>query len=150
MDGISHYYGDIVRRLFLAAGVMILLALPFAATRVPWPATILLLVALASTVVAGLTNPKQIWVMWLNVLTALIGILAFEGHAIIRAGNDSVWVFVFDQALALLFFFALYYSIKTLRGWAVPDERSQQSPVVFEEPPSPEDEHPRGSGGLMP
>lgn len=35
MDGVSHYYGDTVRKLFLAAGVVILLVLPFAAEQVP-------------------------------------------------------------------------------------------------------------------
>lgn len=148
MDGVPHYYGDIVRKLFLAAGVVILLVLPFAAEQVPWPAVVLLLVVLAATVVAGLTNPKQMWVMWLNVVMALIGMLAFEGHAIIRSGSDAVWIFVFDQGLALLFFFALYYSVKTLRGQVVPDERTAQPPVIFEEPEAPEDKYPRGSAGL--
>lgn len=91
---VPHYYGDIVRKLFLAAGVIILIAFT-------------------------------------------------------RSDGDSIWVFAVDQALALLFFFALYYSIKSLRGRMVPDERGKTSPIVFEEPPQPEDEHPRGSGGLM-
>lgn len=147
MAPMAHYYGDIVRKLFLTAGVLILLALPFAVAYVPWPAPVLLLVVLAVTMVAGLTNPKQVWVMWLNVAVAGVGLLAFEWHAIGRVGTPPSWIFVFDQALALIFFFALYYSIKTLRGHVVPDEREQ--PMVLEKPQSSDEDHPRGVSGLM-
>lgn len=140
MDGVSHYYGDIVRKLFLAAGVIMLVSLP---------ATISLLAVLAVTIVAGLTNPRQMWVMWLNAAVSLAGIVAFEYHAILSSGTDPAWLFVVDQVLALLFFFALYYSIKTLRGQVVPDVRGQQPPIVFEEPEAPEDKYPHGSAGLM-
>lgn len=144
---VPHYYGDIVRKLFLAAGVIILLALPFIDSLLPLPATILLLVVLATSVVAGLTNPKQLWVMVLDIAVALIGIIAFEGHAITRSDGDPVWVFVVDQVLALLFFFALYFSIKSLRGRMVPDERSGEPTMTAMLPP--EDEPPRGASGLM-
>lgn len=150
---ISHYYGDTVRKLFLAIGVVMLVALPFFSSSLPGPALIAFLGVLVVAVVAGLTNPKQIWVMGLNVGVSLAGLAVFEYYAILQAKTDPVWLFVINQAIALLFFFALYYSVKTLRGWAVPEEDSGRGG----EPPTTTisdqsgflDDHTPGASGMM-
>src|SRR3989344_1598200 len=79
----SHYYGDIVRRLFF---------------------------------IAGLTNPLQKWVMALNTGISLIGLITFEYHAVTGYDNLRDPLFWINQGLAFIFFFALYYSTKTVRG----------------------------------
>lgn len=123
---ITHYYGDIVRRLFLAAGVIMLVATPFFAQFLPVPAVLSLLAVLAISVAAGLTNPLQRWAMLLDVAAALIGLVVFEYHAISRFAEMPPLLFMVDQVLAVIFFFALYFSVKTVRGVIVTDYTIRQ------------------------
>lgn len=117
----SHYYGDRVRQLFLVGGVIMLIGIPFFNDYLPVPAIISLSAALLVVIVAGLTNPLQRWVMFIDVPVSLIAALSFEYHAISRIGDIPWLLFGIDQILALLFFFALYFSTKTLRGILVSD-----------------------------
>ena len=117
----SHYYGDAVRKLFLAAGVIMLVALPFFNQLLPVSVTTSLLAVLVISVVAGLTNPMQRWVMVLDVLLSLAAALVFEYHGIVGYTTSPLFLFLTNQALAIIFFFALYLSVKTLRSTIVAD-----------------------------
>ena len=118
---LPHYYGDIVRKLFMAAGVIMLISLPFFREFLPVPTLLSLAAILIVSIVAGLTNPMQRWVMALDSFTALVGLFAFEYYAISRYGDIPWLLFGTDQLLAIIFFFALYYSVKTFRGTLVSD-----------------------------
>ncbi len=114
--GVSHYYGDTVRVLFVIAA-----ALLFISQFIPGPfvtpiAT--LICAVIYIVAAGLTNPVQAWIHWLNVLVAGVSLIFFGAIAIARyqalhafSGNTLI---VF--ALVIIFVIGLYSSIRTLRG----------------------------------
>lgn len=120
-EAFHHYYGDVVRRLFITAGIIMLVALPFFNEFLPVPAVGSLLAVVVINIVAGLTNPMQRWVMMFDVIVSLLGLLAFEYHAINQYNDIPVILFVADQLLAVMFFFALYYSVKCLRGVMVSD-----------------------------
>jgi hypothetical protein len=114
--GPSHYYGDIVRILFICAAVLIILShfvsepflTPFAS----------LISAVVLVIAAGLTNPVQAWIQWLNTLISAGALLLFGSIGFTRyeetqslVGNASIAII-----LTVIFIFALYLSVKNTRG----------------------------------
>lgn len=113
----AHYYGDMVRALFLSGAVLMLVSLPFFTNLIPVPATLAILIILAIGTIAGLTNPRQKLVMILNVSISTIAFMIFEYYATVAFRSYSLSnFFLLNQTLALIFFVAFYYSIKSLRG----------------------------------
>jgi hypothetical protein len=117
-DQAMHYYGDVVRKLFLAAGIFMLVMLAFMNTFLPVPLYGSIAIALGICIFAGLTNPVQKWVTGLNVIIALTGTAIAENQAVLGYNAYSLLhrTFWANQILAVIFLFALYFSTKTLRG----------------------------------
>lgn len=113
---IPHYYGDIVRRLFLMGGVVILIALPINNGVLPVHISITSFLVVIMIIFAAITNPFQKWVAVVNVWISGFAVLLFEFLAVVSYSNDEAQLFVIRQTLSLIFFFALYYSSKTLRA----------------------------------
>ncbi len=115
---IPHYHGHIVRRLFVLAGVIMLLGLPFFATVVKGGVFMAISGILVLGLYAGLTTPKHTWIMWGDVVLSALGSFVFEVLAIgLYDSNTSITgYFIFNQALAIVFFLALYFSVKTFRA----------------------------------
>ncbi len=117
----QHYYGDIVRRLFLAAGMIILILTPVYPI-LPIDSMLVILGVLAFATLGGLTNPKQRWVSVFDVIVAILSLIVFESLLLNSYGalpESFDILFIIRQSLAVLFFFALYYSVKTVRGFSV-------------------------------
>lgn len=114
----DHYYGDVVRRFFFAGALIMLATLPFFSELLPVPAYVALLMIIVIEVVAGFTNPLQSWVALVDTLISVAAVAVFEYYAVTFYNLYTVKSFVFwvNQILALNFFFALYFSSKTLRG----------------------------------
>ena len=118
---ISHYYGDLVRRLFLVAGVILILSLPFFKNFVPFPIAASAVGVLTIGFLAGMTSPRHDLVVALDVLISIAGLVLFEYYAVqaypvAASSQDAALFFWTNELLAVLFFFALYFSAKTLRG----------------------------------
>jgi lysylphosphatidylglycerol synthetase-like protein (DUF2156 family) len=115
---ISHYYGNTVRKLFLAGGIAVLIFLPFQRDLLPFHSLALIFGALLFTLLAGLTSQKQHWAIIADMVAAALALVVFEYFAITRYADTGVdLVTLIRQALAINFFFALYFSCKTLRSW---------------------------------
>ncbi len=117
-----HYYGDTVRAIFLIAGVMMLVTFPFFSNLVPTPLWVSISVMVLLVVFGGLINPVQRWILVVNSFIPIIGFALFEYQAaygylhltpLESRGPAFFWS---NQLLALLFFVAIYLSIKTVRG----------------------------------
>ncbi|TAK57168.1 hypothetical protein EPO17_02705 [Patescibacteria group bacterium] len=115
---VPHYHGHIVRRLFVLAGIIMLIGLPFFASLVKGGVLMAIAGILVIGLYAGLTTPKHTWIMWGDVVLSVIGSLIFEVIAIgLYTTESSIGMyFVFNQVLAIVFFFALYFSVKTFRA----------------------------------
>ncbi|MBP6925833.1 MAG: hypothetical protein KBC22_02150 [Candidatus Pacebacteria bacterium] len=119
---IPHYYGDLVRVIFMFAGIVMLVTFPFFSNLIGVPIIFSTLVVIALALMAGLMNPRQKWVLVLNVIVSVIAFLLLEYHAYFaftHLDNTVVLHNVFfwtSQVLALLFFLATYFSMKTVRG----------------------------------
>ena len=107
---IPHYYGDYVRRLFLVAGIIMLLALPFLYSNISIPILLSTFAILAITFLAGFTNPKQKKVAYFNAGASVVGFIVFEYYSVVaysESGAISLFLFI-NQVLAMIFFFAMY------------------------------------------
>lgn len=115
---IPHYHGDGVQVIFVVGAVVLIIAQSTGAV-LPLSTTGTVISAIILVISAGITNPAQYGIHWVNASIAIIGTLLFGITAInhYRAGLsifDSSFVYV--EALALLSLFALYYTTRTIRG----------------------------------
>jgi hypothetical protein len=113
-----HYHGDEVRILFFISAIIILVA-QSTGIDLPFSGFTAVVIAIALVVVAGITNPAQYWIHWINAAFAVLGALVFGNSAIAhyRSGLsilDSSFIYI--EALALLSLVALYFTTRTLRG----------------------------------
>ncbi len=117
-----HYYGDTVRILFMVAGGILLGLSPSHPELLPFSPLAITLAVLFVAIFAGITNPKQFWIVVVDTVVSALGLAVFEYFAVesyrsgVPVGNI---IFLAQQLLALVFFFALYYSSKSLRGMLV-------------------------------
>ena len=113
------YYGETVRNLFLVAGIIILFSLPFFHKVFKLPYIIPILAIVVLSLCAGFTNPRLKWSLAIDAIVAGIALVVFEYYAIDAYQSQSLLklFFLINQILALIFFFALYYCIQTLRRW---------------------------------
>lgn len=124
---IPHYYGDLVRAMFIVAAVAMLITFPFFTELIAIPTLISPATIIALAIVAGLMNPRQKWVLVFNAVVSVIAFLILEYHAYFaftqldRLVTVNVAFFWVSQVLAVLFFFATYLSVKTVRGRYVKD-----------------------------
>lgn len=113
----QHYYGDIVRVLFVASGLIMLATLPILGSIVPISYFVSIILILLLAVLAGVTNPVQKWINVVNAFASALGFVVFEYYSIdAYKAAKGLFFFSTNQTLAIVFFMALYYSTKTLRG----------------------------------
>ncbi len=113
-----HYYGDNVRKFFIVGAVIMLVTLPILRDLISIPLMVSLLTILIISIAAGLTNPRYLWVAFLNTVIAGGALLIFEYYAVDAYARYSLQnlLFLTNQILAINFLAALYYSVKTIRG----------------------------------
>src|SRR3989338_21055 len=119
---LHHYYGDFVRGVFLTGSVAVLLSLPLfvhiLASSILYPVVTIAVLVIS----AGLANPAPRGAMIFNIIVSAGAVIFFEYQALLawRMSDHVDWhqnfLFIESHVLALLFLFALYYSIKTVRG----------------------------------
>lgn len=115
---LQHYHGDIVRKLFLSGGMVMLVTLPFVQNRLPISLTISILAIMIIDILAGITNPKWVWVVFADAGISLITFLWFTYYTVAIYLQHSIFDILFwtDGVLSVIFFFALYFSTKTARA----------------------------------
>lgn len=118
-----HYYGDVVRKLFLIAGSIMLLGTPVFNRILPVSELVSIGAIAFLAFSAGFTSPTKKSSALFNVCVSLGAFFVFEYYAIttymIQSHSDPYRIVLFwvDLTLALIFLFAFYYSVKTLRGF---------------------------------
>lgn len=103
----------------MVAGVVMLLGAPFFQAFLPRPLTLGVFIVLVFAFVAGFTSPNHKFVAWINFVVSAVSVIVFELYALYfyaTIGSLGNLPFIANQALAILFFFSLYYSVKTARG----------------------------------
>lgn len=115
METIPHYYGNIVRNIFLICGILLLVTLPFLKDSISSPLFFSIFSILVLTFFAGVTTPKH-----RGIIVSDIGIsIVFFGLFTYRAVShfDRIWdlFFLTHIVLACLCLLAFYWSLKTFR-----------------------------------
>ena len=118
-SNIPHYFGDVVRRLFILNGAIMLLALPFLEGFLPLSTLISTTGIVFLIIFAALTNPMLPWVNKTNVFISAVGLIIFENLAIVSYKIVSFEQTIIYQVLAGIFFFSLYFGVKTFRAMAI-------------------------------
>lgn len=113
---IPHYYGDIVRRIFIAAAGLLLILSPFLSRDIPAVLGIGVALALILALLAALTNPQKQFIMIANAVTSLFGILLTEVFALASFSAGAYVTFAISEGFVIAFLFALYFSVKTVRA----------------------------------
>ena len=117
-----HYYGDSVRTLFIIGGLIMIVSYPFFSSFIKAPIAFSIIGVVALAIFGGLMNPRQKWIIAINMIISVAAFAIFEYAAVYTylnlppAQGVHVAFFWVNQALSLLFFFAAYLSTKTLRG----------------------------------
>jgi O-antigen ligase len=115
---IPHYYGDLVRALFVGTAVALIVGDAFFnGAMLPMSIGAQLGVVIVFILLAALTNPHGPAVMFVNAFAAAVGAFIFESFAIPRQASESAVLFLLQELAALFLIFAFYYSIKTLRAF---------------------------------
>ena len=115
---IPHYHGDAARVLFVISAALLIIAKSTGA-ELPLSTFGTIALAVVLVVAAGITNPAQFWIHWVNSFLAMYGVLLFGTTAVehYRAGASAFDLsFLYIEALALLSLIALYFTTRTVRG----------------------------------
>lgn len=113
---IPHYHGDGVRICFIAAAILMTAITPFSSTVVPLTIIALITGVVLLVVFAALTHPHGPWIMAINAMLSATGAAIFETFAIVSFQNESWVAFVVQEFIVVLFLFALYFAMRTLRA----------------------------------
>ncbi len=116
---VKHYHGSETRVLFVLGAIVLIVAQSTGAN-LPLSTTGAVTSAVVLVIAAGITNPVQGWIHWLNAFLAVYGTFLFGIAAVdhYRAGM-SIFdpSFAYTEALALISLIALYSTVKTVRGF---------------------------------
>jgi hypothetical protein len=123
-----HYYGDRIRGLFMITGLLMVVTLPVFSSLIHMPVTISLIAILALAILGGVLNPSQKWIIITDTIVSVLGFAGFEYYAVdtylhvLPNSAPHVYFYWLNQVFALLFFLAVYLSVKTLRGKMLADK----------------------------
>src|SRR3990167_7666953 len=99
-EQIPHYYGDVVRMLFLVAAVVMLGGAPFYADMLKQQLPFLIVGAAVMVMLAATTNPWSVMVMRLNAVVSGVGAVVFEYWALTNYQPGSPIEFALRQVIA--------------------------------------------------
>lgn len=130
-ETISHYYGDLVREFFLGAAAIMLFAAPFYGDDVRAEFPFVVVAALAVVCMAALTNPWKKSILTADAIIAGIGMIVYQIWALNGYGITNYTAFVFREAISIIFMFAFYFSVKTVRAMFLHQIGKRVSPDEF-------------------
>lgn len=112
---VRHYYGDIVRIIFVLAAVVVGLIAPLGGS-ISVGLLIAMPIVLVLIVLAGFTNPHSTSVMVLDTIAAALGMAIAEIFAIAAFGSKDMLTFLTFELLSVMMLVALYFSAKNVRA----------------------------------
>ncbi|MFO0718882.1 MAG: hypothetical protein U0522_02560 [Candidatus Paceibacterota bacterium] len=121
---VIRYFGNQVSKLLLVAGLLIIITHPFFKSSLSstfLPITLLSVVVIVF--LAGFTSSKYKWIMFVDVVASAVGFIVFSYQAIITYNDSSTYYafFLINLIISLLFLFAFYFGVKTIKGWVTND-----------------------------
>ena len=112
---VYHFYGDVVRQLFIAAAILIGISVPFSGD-IPFAIFVGVPSIIILVVLAGLSNPHGKLILILTAVAAGAAVLIAETLAVYAYASDRLILFAILEAIVLLCLAAMYFSIKDVRA----------------------------------
>lgn len=112
----KHYYASAVRILFAISAIIMLVSSPFF-IGAKLLGAIFVLFGIILIVLAGITNRGLKGIFFINVITSLFIIVVLELISFNIVFSEHPFLMILTQIIALLLLAALYYSLRTLRGF---------------------------------
>jgi hypothetical protein len=116
---IPHYWGTPARQFLISASVLLLLASPLYADNLHLEFPFEVIGALIAVGFAALTNPHTRWVSVGDAVIAGTGVAVYAAWGIFGYDAANPLSFVLRVAIAVVFLFAFYFSMKTVRAFTL-------------------------------
>lgn len=125
----GHYYGNTVRKIYIAAALLMLGTYPFLAISIPTPYLFSIVAIVGLPILAGLLNPLKERVLIAAMVISAIAVIVFEYYAAYSFPKEKLFAII-NQTLAIFFLLALYLITKTFRaeflGHKIEEEKFHQ------------------------
>ncbi|MDO8575781.1 MAG: hypothetical protein Q7R90_00530 [bacterium] len=130
---IPHYYGDSVRQLLLGAAALMLIFSPLYSDvlRVQFP--FIIIGALLAAAFAALMNPRDKWVILGSAVVSGTGLVIYAMWGMYGYKSIDPVAFMLRVVVALIFLFAFYFSMKTLRAFMLHQIGKRETMDEFED-----------------
>ncbi len=132
---IRHYYGDVVRALFIALAILCGVSIP-AVGELQATAPIGVLVILVLLILAGLTSPHGRVVLVLNAVAAGFVLVGAQITALEQYSQEFYVSFALLEAISVVSMVALYFSVKTVRAMYAEKIGKEDEPDEFATEPA--------------
>lgn len=131
---VPHYYGDSVRQLLLGAAALMIISSPLYSDTLRQEFPLIVIGAVVAAAFAAMMNPRDRWVVIGSAAISGVGLVVYAMWGM--SGYDSVSpiAFVLRLAVAVVFLFAFYFSMKTLRAFMLHQIGKRETVDEFEEP----------------
>gem|GEM_PF-5152135 len=116
---IPHYYGTVVRQLLLGGTALALLTSPLYADSIQIEFPFEMFGALFAVCAAALTNPRNRYTLMADAIIAGVAMIVYAGWGLLEYQTISPVTFILRVVIAIIFLFAFYFSLKTVRAFAM-------------------------------
>lgn len=116
--GVISYLSENVSRMFLVAGFLILLSLPFFRNDLSkglLPLSIFGVIILVF--LAGFTSKKYRWTVVLDAFISMCGLLIFSYQSVTVYTSYGTIFFGINLTLSIIFLLSFYFTIRIIRDW---------------------------------
>src|SRR3989338_4115155 len=132
-ETVAHYYGDFVREFLLGGAVVMLLTAPFYADELRAELPIEVITAVILVALAAMTSPWKKSILVADAIAAGVVTIVYQIWALNGYGTTTNVIFVLREAISIIFLFAFYFSVKTVRAMVLHQIGKRVSPDEFAE-----------------
>lgn len=129
---VKHYYGDAARGLMLGAAALLLVASPLYGNNLRAEFPFEVLGALGIAALAAFTSPRDRWASIGDSVATGVGVFVYATWAMYDYSDINSIAFVLRIAIAIIFLFAFYFSLKTVRAFTAHEIGKRDSVDDFE------------------
>jgi len=130
---IPHYYGDSVRQLLLGAAALMLIFSPLYSDVLRQQFPFIIIGALLAAAFAALMNPRDKWVVLGSAIVSGTGLVIYAMWGMYGYKNVEPVAFMLRVLVAVIFLFAFYFSMKTLRAFMLRQIGKRETMDEFED-----------------
>lgn len=130
---VPHYYGDSVRQLLLGAAALMMILSPLYSDVLRQQFPLIIIGALVASAFAALINPRDRWVVLGCAVVSGIGLVVYAMWGMFGYKEVTQVAVVLRLAIAVMFLFAFYFSMKTLRAFMMGQIGKRETIDEFDE-----------------